>query len=71
MAKIPDIFPVKISREFIMKLLQDAVGVSVGPVGVSGGLAGGAGGGRGCRWQPGSRLALSRHNFSTSHSFNH
>jgi hypothetical protein len=39
------------------------VGVSVGPVGVPGGLAGGGGGGwRHCR-QLGSGLALSRDNF--------
>jgi hypothetical protein len=44
-------------------LFQDAVGVSVGPVGVPGGLAAcGGGGRRHCR-QPGSGLALSRDNF--------
>jgi hypothetical protein len=44
-------------------LFQDAVGVSVGPVGVPGGVAGGGGGGRRHCRQPGSGLALSRDNF--------
>ncbi len=39
------------------------MGVSVGPVGVPGGLAGGGGGGRRHCRQPGSGLALSRDNF--------